>query len=208
METNRNNIVIGICGGTGSGKTTLAKRLYDALDGNALLIGMDCYYKHCPEVPFEERVKANYDHPDAFDVDLMLRQLKELKAGKSVRHPTYDFSTYLRKDEWKKADAKPVIIIEGILLFAVPEIVDELDIKIFVDTDADVRILRRIMRDVNERGRSLESVVSQYLETAKPMHEYFIEPSKRCADIIVPEGGRNEVAFNMIVDAVLRKMKN
>ncbi|MBO4572300.1 MAG: uridine kinase [Clostridia bacterium] len=208
MKTDQKSIVIGICGGTGSGKTTLAKRLYDALDGNALLIGMDCYYKHCPEIPFEKRVKANYDHPDAFDVDLMLSQLKELKAGKSVTHPTYDFSTYLRKDEWKKVQPKPVIIIEGILLFAVPEIVDELDIKIYVDTDADVRILRRIMRDVNERGRSLESVVSQYLETAKPMHEYFIEPSKRCADIIVPEGGRNEVAFDMIAGAIRRKIKN
>ena len=198
--------MIGICGGTGSGKTTLAKRLYDALEGDALLLSMDSYYKHCPEIPFEERVKANYDHPNAFDVDLMVEQLRALKAGLNITHPTYDFTTYLRKDEWKYAENKPVIIIEGVLLFAIPEVVDELDIRIFVDTDADVRILRRVMRDVNERGRSLESVVRQYIQTAKPMHEHFIEPSKRFADVIVPEGGHNEVAFNMIVDAIKRKM--
>ena len=208
METDRKNIVIGICGGTGSGKTTLSERLYESLEGNALLIGMDCYYKHCPEIPFEERVKANYDSPDSFDVDLMLGQIKDLKAGKAIAHPTYDFTAYLRKDEWKKVDAKPVIILEGIMLFAVPEIVDELDIKIFVDTDADVRILRRIMRDVNERGRSLDSIAAQYLKTAKPMHDLYIEPQKKVADIIVPEGGHNDVAFNMIVDAITRKLKN
>ena len=205
-NANEKRLVIGLCGGTGSGKTTLAKRLHDALGGDALLLSMDCYYKNNPDMPYEERAKINYDHPNAFDVDLMLEQLRALKAGETITHPTYDFSQHLRSDVWEVAESKKVIIVEGILLFAVPEIVDELDIKIFVDTDADVRILRRILRDVNERGRSLDSVVKQYLTTVKPMHEHFIEPSKRFADVIVPEGGHNEVAFRMIVDAIRKKL--
>ena len=205
-NANEKRLVIGLCGGTGSGKTTLAKRLHDALGGDALLLSMDCYYKNNPDMPYEERAKINYDHPNAFDVDLMLEQLRALKAGETITHPTYDFSQHLRSDVWEVAESKKVIIVEGILLFAVPEIVDELDIKIFVDTDADVRILRRILRDVNERGRSLDSVVKQYLTTVKPMHEHFIEPSKRFADVIVPEGGHNEVAFRMMVDAIRKKL--
>ncbi len=169
---------------------------------------MDAYYKNNPDMPFEERAKINYDHPSAFDVDLMLEQLRELKNGKTVMTPVYDFSTHLRSDERIAAESRRVIIVEGILLFAIPEIADEIDIKVFVDTDADVRILRRILRDVNERGRSLDSVVKQYLTTVKPMHEHFIEPSKRYADIIVPEGGQNDVAINMIVDAIKKKMSD
>ena len=205
-EGNR-SLVIGICGGTGSGKTTLAHRLCESLNGRAMLLNMDCYYKNNPDKPFSERVNINYDHPDAFDVELFIDQIRDLKKGKSIVHPTYDFARHLRSDVWVECESKEIIIIEGILLFAVPEIVNELDIRIFVDTDADIRILRRILRDVNERGRSIESVVEQYITTVKPMHERFIEPSKHFADIIIPEGGKNDVAFSMLLDAILQKLK-
>lgn len=199
-------IVIGLCGGTGSGKTTLANRIYKAFGDDALLLGMDCYYKNNPDMPYEERVKINYDHPNAFDTDLFVTHLEMLRRGEKIFHPTYDFTKYLRADKWIETESKRVIITEGLLLFENKRIVDNLDIKIFVDTDADVRILRRILRDVKERGRSLDSVVKQYLTTVKPMHEMFIEPSKRVADVIVPEGGHNEVAFDMIFSAILKKI--
>lgn len=199
-------IVISLCGGTGSGKTTLANRIYKAFGDDALLLGMDCYYKNNPDMPYEERVKINYDHPNAFDTDLFVTHLEMLRRGEKIFHPTYDFTKYLRADKWIETESKRVIITEGLLLFENKRIVDNLDIKIFVDTDADVRILRRILRDVKERGRSLDSVVKQYLTTVKPMHEMFIEPSKRVADVIVPEGGHNEVAFDMIFSAILKKI--
>lgn len=202
------HIVIGISGGTGSGKTTLAKRISKAFGGDALLVSMDCYYKDHNSLPFEERAKTNYDHPDAYDVELITDHIKALRRGESIMHPTYDFTKHLRCEEWEKADSAKVIIVEGILVFAIPEIVELLDIKIFVDTDADVRIVRRITRDVKDRGRSLDSVIKQYLTTVKPMHEHFVEPSKRLADVIVPEGGHNEVAYNMIVNAIHRKINN
>ncbi len=201
-------IVIGLCGGTGSGKTTLANRIYKAFGDEALLLGMDCYYKDNPNMPYEERVKINYDHPNAFDTDLFVTHLEMLRRGERIVHPTYDFTKHLRSDKWVETESKRVIITEGILLFEDKRIVDNLNIKIFVDTDADVRILRRILRDVKERGRSLDSVVKQYLTTVKPMHEMFIEPSKRVADIIVPEGGHNEVAFDMIFSAILKKIND
>ncbi len=201
-------IVIGLCGGTGSGKTTLANRIYKAFGDDALLLGMDCYYKNNPDMPYEERVKINYDHPNAFDTDLFVTHLEMLRRGEKIFHPTYDFTKYLRADKWIETESKRVIITEGLLLFENKRIVDNLDIKIFVDTDADVRILRRILRDVKERGRSLDSVVKQYLTTVKPMHEMFIEPSKRVADVIVPEGGHNEVAFDMIFSAILKKIND
>lgn len=202
------HIVIGISGGTGSGKTTLAKRISKAFGGDALLVSMDCYYKDHNSLPFEERAKTNYDHPDAYDVELITDHIKALRRGESIMHPTYDFTKHLRCEEWERADSAKVIIVEGILVFAIPEIVELLDIKIFVDTDADVRIVRRITRDVKERGRNLDSVIKQYLTTVKPMHEHFVEPSKRLADVIVPEGGHNEVAYNMIVNAIHRKINN
>lgn len=200
-------IVIGLCGGTGSGKTTLANRIYKAFGDDALLLGMDCYYKNNPDMPYEDRVKINY-HPNAFDTDLFVTHLEMLRRGEKIIHPTYDFTKYLRADKWIETESKRVIITEGLLLFENKRIVDNLDIKIFVDTDADVRILRRILRDVKERGRSLDSVVKQYLTTVKPMHEMFIEPSKRVADVIVPEGGHNEVAFDMIFSAILKKIND
>ncbi len=201
-------LTIGICGGTGSGKTTLAQKIFDALKGESLLISMDCYYKNNSHLPFEERIKTNYDHPDAFDSELLVRHVKALKNGEAIDYPTYDFTTHLRNEEWIHAESKKVIILEGIMLFAVPEIVELLDYKIFVDTDADVRILRRMLRDVKERGRSLDSVANQYLETVKPMHETYIEPfKKRYSDIIVPEGGYNKNAFDMIVSTIVEKIK-
>jgi len=201
-------IIIGISGGTGSGKTTLAKKICKAIGEDALLLGMDCYYKNHPDMPYDERAKINYDHPDAFDSDLFVNHLETLKRGGKIVHPTYDFSQHLRSDVWVEIESKRVIIVEGILLFADKRIVDNLDVKIYVDTDADVRIIRRIMRDVKERGRSLDSIVNQYLSTVKPMHEQFIEPSKRVADVIVPEGGYNMVAFDMICSTILKKLND
>lgn len=201
-------VIIGVCGGTGSGKTTLSQKIYDAFQDKAILVGMDNYYKDNEEMSLSERAKVNYDHPDAFDTDLLIKQLTDLKNGLSVDMPLYDYSTHSRKKETLRLDSKDIIIIEGILLFENLNLVNLLDIKIFVDTDADVRILRRIMRDVKERGRTLDSVVMQYLTTVKPMHEQFIEPYKRRADIIVPEGGHNTVALDVIISSVYNKLNN
>jgi len=153
-------------------------------------------------MPYSERCKLNYDHPDAFDTPLMLSHLKALKRGESIKCPVYDYSAHNRSDKTVDVHPARVIIVEGILIFAEKELRDEMDIKLFVDTDADVRILRRIVRDVRDRGRSLESVVNQYLNTVKPMHEQFVEPSKRCADVIIPEGGRNTVALSMVMERI------
>ena len=200
------HLVIGICGGTGSGKTTLAKRIFKKFKEDSVHLSMDCYYKDNAHLSFEERSKINYDHPKAFDSDLLISHIKDLKEDKSIMHPTYDFSNHVRGEEWLKLDSAKVIVVEGILLFENQDLVDMLDIKIFVDTDADVRILRRLVRDVKERGRNLDSVVKQYLTTVKPMHERFVEPSKRLADVIVPVGGHNDVAFNMIINTIKRKI--
>ena len=200
-------LIIGFCGGTGSGKTTLAERVIKAVGGDGVLVSMDYYYSDHREMPLEERAKINYDHPNAFDTDLLISHLKDLKAGKSIVHPTYDYANHARSDKWVELDSAKVIIVEGILLFENKDLVDMLDIKIFVDTDADVRILRRLCRDVKERGRNMDSVVNQYLTTVKPMHERFVEPSKRVADIIVPVGGHNDVAFNMIISTILKRIK-
>ena len=162
----------------------------------------DNYYKRRDDLTYEERCAINYDHPNAFDTDMLLEHLAQLKAGKAVECPVYDFTVHNRSDKTVLVQPAPVIIVEGILIFAFPELCELMDIKVFVDTDADVRILRRIVRDVNKRGRTLESVISQYLTTVKPMHEQFVEPSKRKADIIVPEGGKNTVALEMLVHRV------
>ena len=202
-----NNLIIGIAGGSGSGKTTLALRLKERFEEDEVrLISHDSYYKRHDELPFEERCKLNYDHPDAFDNDLLLAHLKQLRAGHSIQCPVYDYRVHNRSDRTIRIDPAPVVIVEGILLFAVPELCDQLDIKVFVDTDADVRILRRILRDVKRRGRTLDSVINQYLTTVKPMHEQFVEPSKRKADLIVPEGGRNQVALEMLMHRVARHL--
>ena len=202
-----NRVIIGICGGTGSGKTTLAENLYKRFSSLATLISMDSYYKSNPNLPFEERTKCNYDHPNAFETDLLIKHLKELKAGNAVEVPQYDYCKHLRKDEYIKVESKQIIIVEGILLFENAKLCNLFDIKIYVDTDADVRILRRILRDVNERGRDLNSVINQYQSTVKPMHEQFVEPYKRRADIIIPEGGHNAVALDVIISSINHKLK-
>ena len=194
-------MVIGIAGGTGSGKTTITKKLLSRFGGNVSVIYHDNYYKAHHEMPYEERCKINYDHPDAFDTDLLIEAVRDLKRGHSVVCPVYDYTIHDRSD--KVTVVQPAkVIVEGILIFQNKALRDLLDIKIFVDTDADVRILRRIVRDVRDRGRSLESVVDQYLTTVKPMHEQFVEPSKRNADIIIPEGGFNQVAQEMVIERV------
>ena len=193
-----NTIFIGIAGGTGSGKTTLTEHLVSRFGDDIAVVHHDNYYKR-QDCSFEERCKQNYDHPDAFDTDLMIRDLKKLKAGETIYCPVYDYAIHNRTDETVEIKPAKVVIVEGILIFQSKELRDLLDIKIFVETDADVRILRRIVRDVKERGRTLDSVVNQYLTTVKPMHEQFVEPSKRKADLIVPEGGRNMVALDMLI---------
>ncbi len=192
-------MVLGVAGGTGSGKTTLTKALKDRFGDRISVISHDNYYKRQDDLSYEERYKTNYDHPNAFDTDLMIHHLQELKSGHSILCPTYDFSQHNRSDKMIEIKPAPVILVEGILLFASPELCDLMDIKVFVDTDADVRILRRILRDVKKRGRSLDSVVTQYLTTVKPMHEQFVEPSKRRADLIIPTGGKNAVALEMLI---------
>ncbi len=195
-------MVIGIAGGTGSGKTTITHRLMQRFGGDVSVIYHDNYYKAHHDMPYEERAKLNYDHPDAFDTDLLIQAVRDLKAGKSVTCPVYDYTVHDRSKETVTVRPARVVIVEGILIFENRELCDLMDIKVFVDTDADVRILRRIIRDVRDRGRSLESVVNQYLNTVKPMHERYVEPSKRNADIIVPEGGHNRVALELLMERV------
>ncbi len=201
------SIIIGIAGGTASGKTTLVKRLKERFGKDVSVISHDNYYKRHDDLPYEKRCELNYDHPDAFDTDLMIEQIEALRSGDIIACPTYDFKVHNRADETLLIAPTSVIIVEGILIFAEPRLLDLMDVKIFVDTDADVRILRRAVRDVKKRGRSLESVVTQYLTTVKPMHEQFVEPSKRYADIIVPEGGKNIVALDMIIRRVEHHMQ-
>ena len=200
-------MVIGIAGGTGSGKTTLSLRLKERFGDDVSVLYHDNYYKQHDEMPYEERCKLNYDHPDAFDTERMVEDLLALRRGETVYSPTYDYTLHNRAKETVEVRPAKVVLVEGILIFVDPALRELMDIKIFVDTDADVRILRRIMRDVKKRGRSLDSVVDQYLTTVKPMHEQFVEPSKRFADIIVPEGGKNVVALDMIVQRVKGHME-
>ena len=193
-----NTIFIGIAGGTGSGKTTLTEHLKQHFGDDISVVHHDSYYKY-QDRPFEERCKQNYDHPDAFETDLMVEQLKELKAGKAIRCPVYSYADHQRTSETELIRPSKVVIVEGILIFQDPRLREMLDIKIFV---ADVRILRRALRDVRDRGRTLESVITQYLTTVKPMHEQFVEPSRKYADIIVLEGGHNLVALDMIMQRI------
>ncbi|NCB51081.1 MAG: uridine kinase [Clostridia bacterium] len=195
-------MTIGIAGGTGSGKTTITRQLTSRFGGDVSVIYHDNYYKAHDDITFEERTRLNYDCPDAFDTWLLVRDLKALKRGETIECPLYDYTVHNRAKETKTISPAPVVIVEGILILQSSELRDLMDIKIFVDTDADVRILRRIVRDVRDRGRSLESVVNQYLGTVKPMHETYVEPSKRFADIIIPEGGHNLVAMSMLIERI------
>lgn len=195
-------LVIGIAGGTGSGKTTLTDRIVEQFPEAVTVIKHDNYYKAHDELTYEERCLLNYDHPYAFDTEMMAEHLRELKAGRPVECPVYDYTIHNRSKETILIQPSKVIIVEGILIFENKELCDQMDIRVFVDTDADLRIVRRIQRDVMERARSLESVINQYLNTVKPMHERFVEPSKKNANIIVPEGGYNAVAMEMIQNQI------
>ena len=193
-----NSIVIGIAGGSGSGKTTLAKNIQKEFENDLVMLSHDYYYKSHDELPLEERKKLNYDHPNAFDTDMLIEQKKKKKNGETIEHPVYSFIEHTREKDTVKVEPKKIILVEGILIFENQELINEMNIKIFVDTDADIRFIRRLTRDVSERGRTIDSVINQYMQTVKPMHEQFVEYSKKNADIIVPEGGKNIVALNMI----------
>ena len=195
--------VIGVAGGTGSGKSTLVKRLQEAFcNDDVATLCHDYYYKAHPELTYEERTKLNYDHPQAFDTDMLVEHIKALKNNNTINRPVYSFVEHNRTDETVVVKPSKVIIIDGILIFENKELRELMDIKVFVDTDADLRLARRILRDVRERGRSMESVINQYTGTVKPMHEEFVEPSKKYADVIIPEGGFNSVAVQMLIQNI------
>ncbi|HIT35453.1 MAG TPA: uridine kinase [Candidatus Faecousia intestinavium] len=200
-------LVIGIAGGTGSGKTTLMNNLISQFADVVTILSHDNYYKRHDELTYEQRCLLNYDEPDALETDLMARHLDQLRQGQPIDCPVYDFTLHNRSDKTIRIVPKKVIIVEGILIFENKELRDLMDIRIFVDTDADVRLCRRIKRDVTKRGRTLESVLNQYLQTVKPMHEKYVEPSKKYADLVVPEGGQNLVALDMIEGRIRRHLE-
>ncbi len=196
-------IIIGVAGGTGSGKTTVAFAILEKVGWNRIaLIQHDSYYYDASNLPFEERARLNFDHPDALETPLLVEHLKLLRSGQPVQIPTYDFRTHTRLTDTRLVNPEPVILVEGILIFAEPALRELFDVKIFVDADADIRFMRRLERDLKERGRSLDSVIEQYMNTVRPMHLEFVEPSKRYAHVIIPEGGHNTVALDMVVARV------
>lgn len=202
-------ICVGVAGGSGSGKTTIARRLLESFSpGEAVLIEQDAYYFNMGHLDIQERAKLNFDHPDAIDFNLIKEHLLKLKAGETIESPIYDFTTHSRKKDKKKINSAKIIIVEGILILAIKEIRELFDMKIFVDTDPDEMLLRRIERDISERGRIFSSVKTQYLSTVKPMYLEFCEPSKRYADIIVPRGGKNKIAIDMILAKLKRDLQN
>lgn len=200
-------LVIGIAGGSGSGKTTLMKRLIEEFQDQVTVLSHDNYYRRHDDMTYEERCRLNYDEPASLETDLMARHLECLRRGETILCPVYDFTIHNRSDETIAIVPKKVVIVEGILIFENRQLRELMDIRIFVDTDADVRLCRRIRRDVNKRGRTLESVLNQYQQTVKPMHEQYVEPSKRYADIVVPEGGKNQVALDMIIGRIRRHLE-
>ena len=206
IVNNDNIMIIGVAGGTGSGKTTLARHIANAFGDRVAVITHDSYYRAQNDKSIEERALQNYDHPDAFETDLLCRHLEMLANGQAVDVPVYDYTIHNRADATVRVEPKPVIVLEGILLFSDEELRNKMDLKIFVDTDADERILRRIMRDTAERGRTLDSVIKQYLTTVKPMHDAFVEPFKRYADVIVPGGGDNPAALDMIITRIHKQL--
>lgn len=196
-------LVVGIAGGTASGKTTVARKIHEALaDSRVAFVDQDAYYRDLTHLTLEERREVNFDHPDAFDTDLLVEQLKELKAGRAVQKPVYDFVTSTREKRSVSVAPGDIILIEGILVLHMDRVRKELDVKIFVETEDDVRIIRRLTRDIKERGRDFDHVISQYFRHVRPMHMAFVEPSKRWADIVVPHGGNNDIAIDMLVGAL------
>ena len=199
-------LVIGIAGGSGSGKTTLVRNLVETFGKDITVISHDNYYKRHDDMTYEERCQLNYDEPAAFESELMVRQLAALRRGEAIDCPVYDFTVHNRSDRVQTIVPSRVILVEGILIFADPELRRLMDIRIFVDTDADIRVLRRVKRDVNKRGRTIESVMQQYQQTVKPMHEKYVEPSKKYAHMVVLEGGKNQVALQMIEEYIRRHL--
>lgn len=206
MSNNSKTMIIGVAGGTGSGKTTLAENIARAFGDRVAVITHDSYYRAQNDMSYEERCKQNYDHPDAFETDLLCEHLDALARGEAIDMPVYDYTVYNRSSRTERVEPRAVVILEGILIFCDERLREKMDLKIFVDTDADERILRRISRDTKERGRSLDSVIDQYLTTVKPMHDAFVEPYKRYADIIVPGGGSNPAALDMIITRVNKQL--
>jgi len=201
-------ISIGITGGTGSGKSTIAREIYKQFDDTCIaMLEQDSYYKDQSDLSYEERIKTNYDHPDAFDTVLLVQHLNQLLEGHAIEKPIYNFEIHNRMPETVSVQPREIIIVEGILVLSEKILRDMLDIKIYVDTDADVRFIRRLVRDINERGRTTESVINQYLNVVKPMHEQFTEPTKRYADIIIPEGGHNKVAIDIITSNIRQTLQ-
>ncbi len=204
----RRPISIGITGGTGSGKSTIAREIYKQFDNTCIaMLEQDSYYKDQSNLSFEDRIKTNYDHPDAFDTSLLVAHLNLLLEGRAIQKPIYDFEIHNRMQQTVSVEPKEIIIVEGILVLSEKILRDMLDIKIYVDTDADVRFIRRLVRDINERGRTTDSVINQYLNVVKPMHEQFTEPTKRHADIIIPEGGHNKVAIDIITSNIRQTLQ-
>ena len=200
-------MIIGICGGTGSGKTTLARKIIESVgQGEVILVEQDSYYRNLSDMPLDERHEANFDHPDSIDSEMLVNHLKRLRGGQAIEMPIYDFVTHTRSDESEHIEPKPVVIVEGILIFAESRVLDLLDVRVFVDTPDDIRLIRRLKRDINERGRSFERTLWQYEHTIRPMHFEFVEPSKRHADIIIPEGGNPEITSEFICGLVREKL--
>jgi uridine kinase len=200
-------MIIGICGGTGSGKTTIANAILQSVSAcEVVFIQQDLYYRNLKDMPLDYRNAANFDHPDAIDNDLLANHLKKLKAGEPVELPIYDFRTHTRLPATTPIEAKRIVIVEGILIFAEPRLLEQMDIKVFVDTPDDIRFIRRLKRDIAERGRTLDSVIEQYIATVRPMHNQFVEPSKRYADVIIPEGGHNLVSIDLISGKIREKL--
>jgi uridine kinase len=200
-------MIIGICGGTGSGKTTVANRILETVSkGEVVFLQQDSYYRDLDQLPHDIRNVVNFDHPDAIDNDLLVEHLRALKSGRAVELPLYDFKTHSRREETLRVEPQPIIIIEGILIFAEQRLLDEMDIRVYVDTPDDIRFIRRLRRDVAERGRTAESVIEQYLSTVRPMHMQFVEPSKRSADVIIPEGGHNLVSIGLISGRIRERL--
>lgn len=196
-------MIIGICGGTGSGKTTIARKIIETVNRErVILLEQDSYYRNLEDMPLDARRQTNFDHPDSIDSEMLVNHLKRLKDGLFVEMPVYDFKTHTRKRETEHIESKPVVIVEGILIFAEARILDLLDVKVFVDTPDDIRFIRRLQRDITERGRTVESVIAQYYSTVRPMHFEFVEPSKRRADFIIPEGGNPEIGIEFICSKI------
>lgn len=196
-------VIIGLAGGSGSGKSTILRRLLEELGPERVsVLEHDAYYRDLDDIPFEDRLRINYDHPDSLETSLLVQHVEHLLEGRAVDKPIYDFTKHTRSSRTVRIDPTPIIIVEGILVLAEPELTKRMDIRLFVDTDDDIRLMRRIRRDMIERGRSLESVLDQYEATVRPMHIEFVEPSKRCADVIIPRGGHNEVAFDLVLSRI------